>query len=230
MDRSSWVDKTVAKWVDQAMQEGKLELAPSKRCRVCKDPVIMQLVNKMLSRAFSVSDILDVLESHNLKLKSDRQPQITKSCLINHRRSHFDVQSPAGAILRRIQEASAANYGQDWETGVGTILNAASYYQTMMIKGYETLIDSKTVVSPTDGAWAAARLHELLRKDEEAYDRARMLAQYGRMVEVMRKFTREEDWPEIQAILRGEQVVEVQDPAEAPQMVAIDDSPDPEEY
>ena len=36
-----------------------------------------------------------------------------------HRREHFDLQSPTGAILRRIQENAAKDYGQDWEEGVG---------------------------------------------------------------------------------------------------------------
>jgi len=219
---SAFVDKTVDRWVHQARQEGKLESYPSTRCRVCQDPVIMSLVNKMLARAFTIPDILDTLESHNLKRKADRLPEITRSCLYNHRTRHFDVQSPAGAILRRIQEECAVQFGQDWQTGVGTILNAASYYQTMMIRGYETLIDPRTQVTPAEGAAAAAKFDEIKRKSEGDLDRAQMRVQYGRMIEVLRKFTDPEDWPQIQAVLRGESFDEPPDDDDV-QVVSISD-------
>lgn len=221
-DLSAWVDKSVDRWIQQARQEGKLEVFPSSRCRVCQEPVIMNMVNKMLARGFTMYDIMGTLESHNLKRKLDRQPEITRACLYAHRARHFDVQSPAGAILRRIQEECAVQFGQDWETGVGTILNVASYYQTMMIKGYETLIDPRTQVSPVDGGKAAEKLDEMKRKSEGDLDRAQMRVQYGRMIEVLRKFTDPQDWPQIQAVLRGESFDDLPDDEDI-QIVSIND-------
>jgi hypothetical protein len=102
-----FINKTVDQWVDQALAEGELDLNPSPRCRVCQDPVIMQLVNKMLARAFTIPDILDTLASHNLKLKRENKPPITRDSLYNHRANHFEIQSPAHAVYRRIQEEVA---------------------------------------------------------------------------------------------------------------------------
>jgi hypothetical protein len=223
------VDKTVEKWLLQAQQEGKLDFEPSKRCRVCKDPVIRSLVNKMIARAFSDPDIVDVLEAHNLHLMRDGKPKITKDCIQNHRTRHFDVQSPAGALLRKIQEESALKYGQDFTEGMGTMLNAYSYYQTMMVKGYESLINPAYLVDPVEGAKAATKLHEMQRTDAGDYDRARMLADVGRIVDAARTFVTEDQWPAFQAMLRGERLTTDRTAVEAVRMIDIDDTPDTEE-
>lgn len=225
---TNFIEQTVAQWIEQARLEGELDFNPSARCRVCRDPLIMGLVNKMIVRSFSIPDMLDTLESHNLKLAREGKPRITKDCLYGHRSRHFDIQSPAGAILRRIQEQEAIKYGQDLVEGVGTILTTGAYFKTMMVKGYETLTDPDRVISVQDGAWAASKLEELERRNEDFADRAEMTVQYGRMIDAMRKFIPPEQWPDVQAILRGERPVGVI-PNEAPRMIAIDDSPDPEE-
>lgn len=226
------IDKTVEKWIQQAQQEGKLEMGPSQsnRCRICKDPVIMSLINKMIARGFSYPDILDTLGAHNRYLVREGKPKITKACLYNHRTKHFDVQSPAGAVLRKIQEESAIKYGQDWDEGFGTILNAYSYYQTMMVKGYEAMISPSYVVDPLEGAKAATKIYDMQRADAGEYDRARMLADVGRIVEAARTLLPEEQWPAFQALLRGERIVDTKQAAvEAVRMIDIDDTPDAEE-
>ena len=38
-----------------------------------------------------------------------------------------------------------------------------AYYETVMIKGYQTLVDEDTVVSVDQGAYAAKQLHQLTR-------------------------------------------------------------------
>lgn len=224
-----YADKPLDKWVIQAMQEGKMEMLPSNRCRVCKDPVIRNLVNKMISRASTIPDMLDVLEAHNLHLQRDSKPKITSSCLYNHRMRHFDIQSPAGAILRRIQEEEAARSGEDWIEGLGTILTTAAYLKTMMVRGYETVINPAIPVDAEKGAWAALKLDDLRRKDSDGYDRARMLADVGRIVEAARTFVPEDQWPAFQALLRGERISEERTAVEAVRMIDIDDTPDVEE-
>jgi hypothetical protein len=219
---------TVERWVAEAQKSGQLDLTPSDKCRVCRDPVIMGLVNKMLARGFTAPDILDTLDAHNVKLKRDGKPQITKDSIYNHRNRHFDTQAPAAAIWRKIQEDSAREQGMDWTEGVGTVLNAMSYYKTMMVKGYETLIDPMTVISPKDGADAAMKLHEIARKDESAFERAQMMADMGRIIEVVRQFVPSERWPEVQAILRGESFGNAPQAVESVRVVDIDDTPDEE--
>jgi hypothetical protein len=55
-----------------------------------------------------------------------------------------------------------------------------------------------------------------------------LLAEMGRIIEVVRTFIPSERWPEVQAALRGETPVSQQtsQAVEGVRMVAIDDSPD----
>jgi hypothetical protein len=223
-----FLDKTAQQWVDAALAEGELEFIVHPKCRVCQSENIRHLVNKLITRGFTVPDMLEVLESHNVKLEKQGEPKITRDILYRHRREHFDIQSPTGAILRRIQEEAAKDYGQDWEEGVGTILNSVSYHQTMMMKGYETLIDPRTKITPEMGAKSADRLHDILAASADQYDRARLQADMGRVIEVMRSFVPSERWPAMQAALRGEHVDSEIEDAEEVEMIAILDA-DPEE-
>ena len=94
------LNRTVEQWVDQALQDGELELNPRPQCRVCKEPSILGLVNKMLARGFTVKDILASIESLNEKLDAEGQPRISRDSLYNHRKNHFDIQQPSAAIFR----------------------------------------------------------------------------------------------------------------------------------
>ena len=57
-----------------------------------------------------------------------------------------------------------------------------------MVKGYQTLVDEGTSVSYRDAMDAALKLNEIARKDEGAIDRARILADMGRIIDVVRTF------------------------------------------
>jgi hypothetical protein len=75
---------------------------------------------------------------------------------------------------------------------------------------------------------AALKLAEALRKDEGAYERAQMMAEMGRIIEVVRTFIPADRWPDVQAALRGETPVSQQtsQAVQGVRMVAIDDTPD----
>jgi hypothetical protein len=215
---------TVDAWVQRAQAEGQLDLNPVAQCRVCKDPIVRGLVNHMIANGARSPDILHALEAHNLKLQSDGNPSITKTSIYNHKTRHFNVQAPAAALFRQIQEKNQIG---DWEEGVGTILNVMSYYETMMVKGYETMTNPETAITPREGAEAAHKLHEIARQDEGAYEAASMRAEMGRVIEVVRQFVPPDKWPEVQAILRGEGSPRVQPQAvESVRVVEIDDKPD----
>jgi hypothetical protein len=78
---------------------------------------------------------------------------------------------------------------------------------------------------------AALKLAEALRKDAGEYDKVHMMAEMGRIIEVVRTFIRAERWPDVQAALRGETPVSQQtsQTVEGVRMVAIDDGPDEDE-
>jgi hypothetical protein len=214
----------VAAWVEEASMGDQ---PTSTQCRVCKDPVIRDLVNNLIAHGYTIPDMLATLDKHNLQMRVKGQPEITKSSLYNHRTEHFDIQSPAHAIWRRIQEHHQSTYQSDWQTGVGGVLNALSYYHIMMMKGFETLTNPKFIVTPEQGAWAAGRLDAMLASKSDVMDAAQHLAETGRIVEAVRHFVSPEDWPRFKAVVSGE--VELED-AEADddgvEMVMIADEDD----
>jgi hypothetical protein len=219
-----YLNEVVQAWAEEAAMGDQ---PMSSQCRVCKDPIIRDLVNNLIAHGYTIPDMLATLDKHNLKMRVQGQPEITKPSLYNHRKEHFDIQSPAYAIWRKVQEQHQEIYQQDWEGGVGGILNALSYYQTMMMRGYETLVNPKALVTVDQGAWAAGKLDALMARNEDQYDRAQQLAEMGRIVEVVRAFVPNDDWPKVQAVLRGDVELEATQEEQAEfEMVNIADEDD----
>jgi hypothetical protein len=79
-----------------------------------------------------------------------------------------------------------------------------AFLETVIVKGYATLVDEQTNVSYRDGMAAALKLAEALRQAEDGYDIVQMNVQWGRMINAVKEFIPEEKWPELQARLRGE--------------------------
>lgn len=222
--------QTLNTWIEEAKAAGKFTTDfVDSRCRICSDRVIRDLVNQAISRALTLADIERMLDGYNKALDAEGKPKITRNCLSNHKRKHFDIQSPSGAILRHIQEKWASQSEDDFKDGLGTILNALSYHHTMMVKGYETLLDPNTIIPPEMGAKSADKLHELIKSEQSQYEQAEMLAQYGRFVEGARAFIPQDKWPDFLAALRGDAPIQEAIKAEAVRMIEISDEPDPEE-
>ena len=134
----------------------------------------------------------------------------------------------ARATYREVLERRAKENSVDFIEGVATAITPLAILETVMMKGYQTLVDEDTTVSYRDGMEAALKLNEITRKDEGAIDRARMLADMGRIIEVVRTFIPSERWPDVQAALRGESPVSQQTShaVEGVRIVPIDDTPD----
>ena len=134
----------------------------------------------------------------------------------------------ARATYREILERRAKENSVDFIEGVATAITPMAFLESVMVKGYQTLVDEDTTVSHRDAMEAALKLNEIARKDEGAMDRARILADMGRIIEVVRTFIPSERWPDVQAALRGETPVSAQtsQPVEGVRMVDIDDTPD----
>jgi hypothetical protein len=101
------------------------------------------------------------------------------------------------APRRRAKENSV-----DFIEGVATAITPLAFLETIMVKGYQTLVDERTSVSYRDGMEAALKLAEALRKDEGADERAQMMEEMGRIIEVVRTFIPSERWPDVQATPR----------------------------
>jgi hypothetical protein len=76
--------------------------------------------------------------------------------------------------------------------------------ETIMVRGYETLVDEGTVVSYRDGMNAALKLNELLREQAGEFDKARAIAEMGRIIALVKEFVPQEKWADLQARLEGE--------------------------
>jgi uncharacterized protein YfeS len=109
---------------------------------------------------------------------------------------------------------------------VATAITPLAFLETVMVKGYQSLVDEDTSVGYREGMEAALKLAEALRKDQGEHDMAAMRAKMGRVIEVVRTFIPSERWPEVQAALRGETPTRRQQPevAERVRMVEIDDN------
>jgi hypothetical protein len=196
------------------------------RCRICRNDSLRTKVNDLLTTGASYAMVLRALGDDNATL--EKGDQVTIDSIRNHAARHFPVQQVARATYREILERRAKENSVDFIEGVATAITPMAFLESVMVKGYQTLVDEDTTVSHRDGMDAALKLNEITRKDEGAMDRARTLADMGRIIEVVRTFIPAERWPEVQAALRGETPVSAQT-AQAVQgvrMVDIDDASD----
>jgi len=162
----------------------------------------------------------------------DKCDRVTIDSIRRHAERHFPVQNAAKATYREILERRAKENSVDFAEGVATAITPMALLETVMVKGYENLVDERTTVSYRDGVAAAVKLSEALRTQEPEIERARMLAEIGRVIEVVRAFVPQERWPDLQAALRGDAPIrrpEAQT-VEGIRMVDIDDEPDEDGY
>lgn len=186
-----------------------IELPPSingfhiePRCRVCRNDGVRKKVNDLLASGFSYAMIVRALEDANASL--DKRDGVTIDSVRNHTARHFPVQQAARATYREILERRAQENNVDFVEGVATAITPLAFFETMMVKGYVTLVDEQTNVGYRDGMAAALKLAEALRQAEGEYDVAQMNVQLGRIIAAVREFIPQEKWPEVQARLRGE--------------------------
>jgi hypothetical protein len=192
----------------------------------CRNDQVRTKLNDLLATGASYAMVLRALADDNATLEqSDR---VTIDSVRNHCGRHFPVQQVARATYREILKRRAKENSVDFIEGVATAITPMALLETVMVKGYQTLVDEHTSVSYRDAMEAALKLNEIARKDEGAMDRARMLADMGRIIEMVRTFIPSERWPDVQAALRGETPVSQRTPqtVEGVRMVTIDDTPD----
>ena len=72
------------------------------------------------------------------------------------------MQNVAKATYRQILERRAKENGIDFVNAVATAITPMAFYETVMAKGYETLVDSDTRVDVNTGMIAPGRLQALI--------------------------------------------------------------------
>ena len=139
--------------------------------------------------------ILRALGQDNAKL--DKRDRVTIDSIRHHTKRHFPVQNVAKATYRAILERRAQENGVDFVKGVATAITPMAFFETVMVKGYETLVDSGTKVDVNTGMIAAGRLQALIESRAGGTRIADLRVQMGRIIDAIHSTVPEELWPEI---------------------------------
>ena len=162
------------------------------RCRVCRNDTLRVKVNNLLASGASYAMILRALLDDNAKL--DKPDWVTIDSIRNHTVRHFPVQNVAKATYRRILERRAQENGVDFVEGVATAITPMAFYETVMVKGYETLVDSGTTIDVNTGMIAAVRLQALIESRASGTRIADLMAQMGRIIAAIHDTVPQELW------------------------------------
>ena len=188
--------------MERLRAEGKLvRLEP--RCKICRDPNLRKSVNTMLAQGLTRRAIEHALAPINAYREGNEV--VTYWNIRNHQENHYNVNEAARAVYENIlkkHEREDAEFGH----AVGTRVNAFSFLETMMVKGYENLTDENTVVDFRDGAKASVLLHKLIREDQEsgAARTAKMMAKMNRIISAVEQLVPPEKLPELFSMLEEE--------------------------
>ena len=176
------VSQALATLVDDTVKSTELvprngfHLEP--RCRVCRNNLVRNKVNDMLATGASYAMVLRALGEDNAKL--DKRDRVTVDSIRNHCGRHFPVQNFAKATYREILECRAKANGVDFVEGVATAITPIAFLETVMVKSYETLVDSDTKVDVNTGIVAAGRLQSLMDSRDYSHDLLVLKVQLGR--------------------------------------------------
>jgi hypothetical protein len=171
------------------------EMRIEPRCRICRNDRVRKKINDMLATGLSYAMILRALNEDNAKL--EKPDRVTIDSIRNHTARHFPVQNIARATYRRILEHRAKENGVDFVNAVATAITPMAFYETVMVKGYETLVDPDTQVDVNTGMIAAGRLQALIESRAGRTSMAETLWQLDRIIRAIHDSVPEELWEEI---------------------------------
>ncbi len=177
----------------------QLPLEP--RCRVCHNDALRAKVNGLLAAGASYAMILRAVEDDNTKL--DKRDRVTIDSIRNHTARHFPVQNVARATYREILERWAKENAIDFVKGVATAITAMAFFETVMAKGYENLVDPDTKVDVNTGMIAAGRLQALIDSRASGTSMVDMWVKMDKIINAIQSTVPEEMWPEILRKLDG---------------------------
>lgn len=165
------------------------------RCRICRNDSMRRKVNDMLASGASYAMVLRALAEDNAEL--DKCDRITIDSVRNHCGRHFPVQNVAKATYREILERRAKANGVDFVEGVATAITPIAFFETVMVKSYETLVDSDTKVDVHTGIVAAGRLQSLIDSRDYSHDLLLMKVQLAAVCDAVKSTVPQEMWSEI---------------------------------
>jgi len=192
------------------------------RCRVCRNDVLRKKVNDMLATGASYARSVRALSADNTEL--DKRDQVTVDSIRTHTTKHFPFLFDAKAAHREILERRAWANGVDFVKGVATAITPLAFFETVMVKSYETLVDSDTRVDVNTGMVAAGRLQSLIDSGDYDHELLVMKVQLAAICAAVRSTVPQEMWGEIiEKLDEAEQHANVLDVGEG----AFDDDDEP---
>ena len=192
------------------------------RCRICRNDLVRKKVNDLLATGASYAMIVRALAADNAEL--DNCDRVTIDSVRNHCGRHFPVQNVAKATYREILERRAKANGVDFVEGVATALTPVAFLETVMVKSYETLVDSDTKVDVHTGMVAAGRLQSLIDSRDYDHELLVMKVQLGQICEAVKSTVPQEMWG---AIIEKLEELEQHQEALSVGEDAFDDDDDP---
>ena len=214
---------------------GSMELATRNgfhlepRCRVCRNDPARKKVNDLLATGSNYAMVLRALGDDNNKL--DKSDRVTVDSIRNHTARHFPVQNVAKATYREILERRASANRVDFVDGVATAITPIAFFETVMVKSYETLVDSGTSVDVNTGIVAAGRLQSLIDSKDYDHELLVMKVQMAAICAAVKSTVPQELWSEIREKLdEAERHLEVLDVGEGAFDDADDEPFDPTEF
>ena len=171
------------------------------RCRVCRNDKMRQKVNNLLSSGASYTQIVRALGEDNAYL--DKRDQVTVDSVRTHTARHYPVQNVAKATYRDILESRARANRVDFVEGVTTAITPIAFFETVMVKSYETLVDSDTKVDVNTGIMAAGRLQSLIDSRNYDHELLVMKVQLGQICAAVKSTVPQEMWGAIVEKLEG---------------------------
>ena len=165
------------------------------RCRVCRNDQVRKKVNDLLASGSSYAMIVRALAADNTEL--DKGDRVTIDSVRNHCGRHFPVQNVAKATYREILERRAKATSVDFVEGVATAITPIAFFETVMVKSYETLVDSDTKVDINTGMVAAGRLQSLIDSRDYGREIAELRFQVFKIGEAVKSTVPQEMWGEI---------------------------------
>ena len=127
----------------------------------------------------------------------DKCDRVTVDSIRNHCGRHFPVQNVAKATYREILERRAKANGVDFVEGVATAITPIAFFETVMVKSYETLVDSDTKVDINTGVVAAGRLQSLIDSRDYDHELLVMKVQMAAICAAVKSTVPQEMWSEI---------------------------------
>lgn len=193
------VTAAVAAEMARLRQEGNVVYIEP-RCKICRDPSLRSLVNKLLALGLTRASVVSALEPINAQMDNP----ISWRNVHDHQTRHFDVGGSVKRVYDDIVRRRAVEAGlEDFEDALGVAVNVKSFYEIMMVKGLATLMAEETIVSPAEGAVAAARLYDLERKEAGGVQVAEIMARQNKIVAAVREIMPDELFPAFMAKLQG---------------------------